>query len=162
VVGAVPKEVPAVPSPFEAEFARAWDAPGHSRYQLRDIDINQVLAARYTTSKPLSFTRAMLWDMETRKAAHPGTYIPYVVQAGTDRSWNGHPGDGGDYLDRCSMQRQWLDSRRYQLILERAFLTKAIDERLTAVFEHMAADPWLLEHTEICIRHNLGIELTRN
>jgi hypothetical protein len=41
-------------------------------------------------------------------------------------------------------------------------LTKAIDERLTAVFEHMAADPWLLEHAEIYIRHNLGIELTRN
>lgn len=184
-----------MPSPFEAEFARAWDTPGHTRYQLPNIDINQVLAARYTTSKP---------------------YIPYVVQAGTDRSWNQHPGDGGDYLDRCSMQRQWLDSRRYQLILERAFLnhteqtvtflgvaeltgpdstllhagtsqplfhvehsvggteqqpenrwriihlTKAVDEQLTAVFEHMAADPWLPEHTEIYIRHNLGIELTRN
>lgn len=205
-----------MPSPFEAEFARAWDAPGHTRYQLSNIDINQVLAARYTTSKPLTFTPAMLWDMETRKAGHPGSYIPYVVQAGTDRSWNRHPGDGGDYLDRCSMQQQWLDSRRYQLILERAFLihteqtvtflgvaeltgpdgtllhartsqplfhvehsvggteqqpetrwrimhlTKAVDERLTAVFEHMAADPWLPEHTEIYIRHNLGIELTRN
>ena len=68
-----------------------------------------MLAARYTTSKPLTFTRAMLWDMETRKAAY-----------------------------------------------------KAVDERLTAVFEHMAADPWLPEHTEIYIRHNLGIELTRN
>ena len=84
-----------MPSPFEAEFARAWDAPGHSRYQLPDIDINQVPAARYTTGKPLSFTRAMLWDMETRKAAHPGTYIPHVVQAGTDRSWNGHPVTAG-------------------------------------------------------------------
>jgi len=26
----------------------------------------------------------------------------------------------------------------------------------------MAADPWLPEHTEIYIRHNLGIELARN
>jgi hypothetical protein len=65
--------------PFEAEFARAWDAPGHTRCQLPDIDINQVLAAR-----------------------------------------------------------------------------------LTAVFEHMAASPWLAGHTEIYIRENLGIELTRN
>jgi hypothetical protein len=26
----------------------------------------------------------------------------------------------------------------------------------------MAKDPWLAEHTEIYIRHNLGIELSRN
>ena len=201
--------------PFEAEFARAWNTPGHTRYHLPDTDINKVLAARYTTSAPLTLTRAMLWEMEARKAAHPGTYIPYVVQAGSDRSWSRHHGDGGEYLDRCSMQRLWLAPHRYELILERAFLnhreqkitflgvpqltgpdgtplhagtgqplfhvehsvggselqplnqwrivhlTEAIDERLTAVFEHMAASPWLAEHTEIYIRHDLGIQLTR-
>jgi len=201
--------------PFEAEFARAWNTPGHTRYHLPDTDVNKVLAARYTTSAPLTLTRAMLWEMEARKAAHPGTYIPYVVQAGSDRSWSRHHGDGGEYLDRCSMQRLWLAPHRYQLILERAFLnhreqkitflgvpqltgpdgtplhagtgqplfhvehsvggseyqplnqwrivhlTEAIDERLTAVFEHMAASPWLAEHTEIYIRHDLGIQLTR-
>jgi hypothetical protein len=202
--------------PFETEFARAWDTPGHTGYQLPDIDINQVLAARYTTGTPLTFTRSMLWDMEVRKAACPGTYIPYVVQAGSDRSWNRHGGDGGEYLDRCSMQRLWLHAEQYQLVLERAFLnhgeqkvtflgvpellgpdgallhagtgqplfhvehaiggselrplnrwrivhlTGAVDHRLTAVFEHMAASPWLAEHTEIYIRDNLGIDLTRN
>jgi hypothetical protein len=50
-----------MPSPFETEFAHAWAGPG------------QVLQARYTTGKPLIFTRGMLWDMEVRKAAHPGT-----------------------------------------------------------------------------------------
>ena len=109
-------------SPFEAEFARAWDTPGHTRYQLPDTDVNAVLAARYITSAPLALTRAMLWDMEARKAAHPGSYIPSVVQAGSDRSWNRHLGDGGEYLDRCSMQRLWLRPQRYELILERAFL----------------------------------------
>src|SRR5262249_30056484 len=78
------------PPPFEAEFARAWDTPGHTRYQLPDTDVNAVLAARYTTSGPLALTRGMLWDMEVRKAAHPGTYIPSVVHAGSDRSWNRH------------------------------------------------------------------------
>jgi hypothetical protein len=200
---------------FEAEFARAWDTHGHTRYQLPDTDVNKVLAARYTTSAPLALTRAMLWDMEARKAAHPGTYIPYVVQAGSDRSWNRHRGDGGEYLDRCSMQRLWLAQHRYELILERAFLnhheqkitflgaadltgpdgtrlhagtgqplfhvehsvggsepqplnqwrivhlTEAVDDRLIAVFERMAASPWLAEHTEIYIRHDLGIQLTR-
>jgi hypothetical protein len=200
---------------FEAEFARAWDTRGHTRYELPDTDVNAVLAARYTTSGPLALTRGMLWDMEARKAAHPGSYIPSVVQAGSDRSWNQHQGDGGEYLDRCSMQRLWLRPQRYQLILERAFLnhheqkviflgapeltgpdgtplragtgqplfhvehsvggtesqplnrwrivhlTDASDTRLLEIFAHMAASPWLAEYTEIYIRHNLGIELTR-
>jgi len=201
--------------PFEAEFARAWDTPGHTRYQLPDTDVNQVLADRYTTSTPLALTRGMLWDMETRKAAQPGSYIPYVVRARSDRSWNRQLGDGGEYLDRCSMQRMWLSPHQYQLVLERAFLnhreqkvtflgvpelagpdgtqlragtgqplfyvehavsgpesqplnrwrivhlTRTRDQRLIAVFKPMGASPWLAEHTEIYIRDNLGIELTR-
>ena len=108
--------------PFEGEFARAWDTPGHTRYQLPDVDINQVLAAYYTTGTPLTLTRSMLWDMEARKAPHPGRYIPSVVHAGSDGAWNRRRGDGGEYLDRCSMQRLWLSPQQYQLILERAFL----------------------------------------
>jgi hypothetical protein len=27
--------------PFEAEFARAWNPPGHTRHQLRDTDVNK-------------------------------------------------------------------------------------------------------------------------
>ncbi len=148
--------------PFETEFTRAWDTPGHTRYRLPDTDVNRVLAARYTTGRPLTVTRAMLWDMETRKAAGPGTYIPFVVRAGSDRSWNRRTGDGGEYLDRCSMQRLWLNPQRCELILGIVHLTDAPDERLIEGFDHMAASPWLAEHTEIYIRDNLGIELTRN
>ena len=205
-----------MPQPFETEFARAWDTPGHTRYQLPDTDINKVLAARYTTGTPLTFTRSMLWDMETRKAAQPGRYIPHVVQPGSDRSWKRHDGGDGDYLDRCSMQRLWLNQQRYELIVERAFLnhaeqkvtflgvaeltgpdgtplhagtgqplfhvehsvggtetqplnrwrivhlTEGVDDRLITVFENMAASPWLADHTEIYIRDDLGIELTRS
>jgi hypothetical protein len=201
--------------PFEAEFARTWNTPGHTRYRLPGTDVNEVLAARYTTSVPLTLTRAMLWEMEVGKAAHPGTYIPHVVQAGSDRSWNRRHGDGGEYLDRCSMQRLWLAPQRYELILERVFLnhrehkitflgvpeltgpggtalqagtgqplfhvehsvggsepqplnqwriihlTQATDKRLTAVFDHIGTSPYLAEHTEIYIRRNLGIQLTR-
>jgi hypothetical protein len=64
----------------------------------------------------------MLWDMEARKAPHPGKYIPSVVRAGSDGAWNRRRGDGGEYLDRCSIQRLWLSPQQYQLILERAFL----------------------------------------
>jgi hypothetical protein len=201
--------------PFEAEFAHVWNTPGRTRYQLPHTDVNKVLAARYTTGAPLTLTRGMLWDMEARKAACPGGYIPYVVRAGSDRSWNRYRGDGGEYLDRCSMQRLWLHPEQYELILERAFLnhsqqkvtflgapelagpdgtplragtgqplfhvehavggtesrplnrwrivhlTAARDERLIALFERMAASPWLAEHTEIYIRDILGIQLTR-
>lgn len=145
----------------------------------------------------------------------PAPYLPYAVRAGSDRSWNRHPGDGEEYLDRSSMQRLWLDLQRYQLVLERAFInhteqkitflgvgelagpdgtllrtgsgqplfhvehsaggteqrplnrwrivhfTEAADDRLVAVFEQMAAGPWLPEHTEICLRGDLGIELAR-
>jgi hypothetical protein len=200
--------------PFEAEFDRAWNTPGHTRYRLPDTDVNEVLAARYTTGAPLTLTRAMLWDMEVRKAAYPGTYIPYVVRAGSDRSWSRHHDDDGEYLDRCSLQRLWLAPHRYELILERAFLnhreqritflgvpeltgpdgaaqhadkgqplfhvehsvggsesqplnrwrvvhlTEAVDDRLTAVFENIAAAPSLAEYIEIYIRRDLGIELT--
>jgi len=74
--------------PFETEFTRAWDTPGHTRYGLPDTDDNRLLAARYMTGRPLTVTHSMLWDMETRKAARPGAYIPFVVRAGSDRSWN--------------------------------------------------------------------------
>jgi hypothetical protein len=60
-------------APFETEFARAWDTPGHTSYQLPDTYINKVLAACYATGGPLALTRAMLWQMEVRKAASPGS-----------------------------------------------------------------------------------------
>jgi hypothetical protein len=50
--------------------------PGHTSYQLPDMPdtyINKVLAACYATGGPLAFTRAMLWQMEVRKAASPGS-----------------------------------------------------------------------------------------
>jgi hypothetical protein len=39
--------------------------------------------------------------------------------------------------------------------------TNTNDTRLLEAFAHMAASPWLAEHTEIYIRHDLGIELIR-
>jgi hypothetical protein len=57
--------------PFEAGFARTRNTPGHTSYHLPDTDVSKVLAARYTTSAPLTLTRAMLWDMEARKAPTP-------------------------------------------------------------------------------------------
>jgi hypothetical protein len=78
-----------------------------------------------------------------------------VVQPGSDRSWNRHHGDSGDYLDRYSVQRMWLKPEETQLILEPAFLDHS-QQKVT--FLGVAERP---QHTEIYIRVNLGIDLAR-
>ena len=46
----------------EGEFQRAWVDPGNTRFELPPDDVNRLLAERYRTSEPLTFTRTMLWD----------------------------------------------------------------------------------------------------
>ncbi len=47
----------------EGEFQRTWADPSNTRFELPPIDVNRVLAEQYHTSEPLTFTRAMLWDL---------------------------------------------------------------------------------------------------
>lgn len=85
------------------DFERAWAAPQHTRAVQPEIDINRVLHERYEISEPLTFTRSMLWDVEQRKAAAPGTYTPFVVPQGSDRSWGRRTlASGVERLERCS------------------------------------------------------------
>lgn len=105
------------------EFETAWADPKHTRAVQPAIDINRVLQERYETDKPWTFTRAMLWDLEQRKAAAPGTYIPFVVRAGSARSWSRPSSrEGVQILERYSEQRLWLRREQYGLVLERAHL----------------------------------------
>lgn len=67
----------------EAKFEQAWADPRNTCCELPPIDVNQVLAEHYNTSEPFTFTRAMLWDMETKKAWAPDRYLPAVVRQGT-------------------------------------------------------------------------------
>src|SRR2546423_14684113 len=69
----------------EREYNEAWNAPSSTRFELPGIDVNKVLKQRYRLSPEQTLTRAMIWDMETRKAWDPLTYIPYVVSQA--RSW---------------------------------------------------------------------------
>jgi len=109
-------------SELEAEFERAWADTAHTRAQLPDRDVNQVLAAWYQTSKPLVFTRTMLWDVEVRKAYKPGEYIPFVVHAGSAHVWDRQANAGGDYFLRSSEQRLWLRPGEYGTVLEQVYL----------------------------------------
>src|SRR3954470_4916270 len=71
----------------ENVFREAWQDPSETRYELTPLDVNKVLADRYVLGEPLVFTRAMLWDLEARKARHPDVFIPYVVAAGSAAAW---------------------------------------------------------------------------
>src|SRR5437016_3890471 len=69
----------------EREYNDAWSAPSSTRFELPPVDVNKVLKERYRVSPEQTLTRAMIWDMETKKAWDPLTYIPYVVSKA--RSW---------------------------------------------------------------------------
>ena len=69
----------------EREYNEAWSSPSSTRFELPPVDVNKVLKERYRISPERTLTRAMIWDMETKKAWDPLTYIPYVVSQA--RSW---------------------------------------------------------------------------
>ena len=100
----------------EREFARAWLNPAYTQIELKSIDVNRVLQEVYALSQPLTFTRAMLWDVEVRKARDPQSYIPSVVQEG--QIWNRRFLENGEEVFlRASQQRRWL-SGQYGTVLE--------------------------------------------
>ena len=69
----------------EREYNEAWNAPSNTRFELAPVDVNIVLKKRYRVSPEKTLTRTMIWDMETKKAWDPLSYIPYVVSQA--RSW---------------------------------------------------------------------------
>jgi hypothetical protein len=100
----------------EREFAQAWLNPVYTQIELQPIDVNRVLQEAYALSQPLTFTRAMLWDVEVRKARDPQSYIPSVVREG--QIWNRRFLENGEEVFlRASQQRQWL-SGQYGMVLE--------------------------------------------
>ena len=113
----------------EREYEEAWNAPTNTRFELPPVDVNRVLKSRYRMSPGKPLTRTMIWDMETKKAWDPRSYIPYVVSEG--RSWDRKAlGDGAIRFNRASMQRGWI-SGETGLVLEDVFVS---DTRQTIYF----------------------------
>jgi len=107
----------------EREYKEAWSVPSNTRFELPPVDVNKVLKERYRVSPEQSLTRAMIWDMETRKAWDPLTYIPYVVSQA--RSWGRTTlRDGTTRFCRSSMQRGWITPEEGQ-VLEDVFVSDA-------------------------------------
>ena len=95
----------------EAEFERAWEDPKNTPFEMPGVDVNKVLAQRYTMNPSRALTRSMVWDMELKKAWDPKTYIPYVVSSG--RSWGRHELPGNyEHFFRASVQIGWVTHER--------------------------------------------------
>jgi hypothetical protein len=91
----------------EREYNEAWNAPSNTRFELPPVDVNTVLKKRYRVSPEKTLTRTMIWDMETKKAWDPLSYIPYVVSQA--RSWGRTTlRDGSTRFSRSSLQRGWI------------------------------------------------------
>ncbi|TDV42602.1 hypothetical protein [Actinophytocola oryzae] len=137
-------------------FREAWHDPTSTRYELSPLDVNKVLEDRYVLDEPLVFTRAMLWDLETRKARHPDVFIPGVVAAGSAAAWGNE-----DVFARKSTQRLWLAPETYGLVLEQ---TKLDHDAQTVTFigttEHRGPDGDLLRATTaqpiFHVEHSVG------
>jgi hypothetical protein len=107
----------------EREYNDAWSAPSSTRFELPPVDVNKVLKERYRVSPEQSLTRAMIWDMETKKAWAPLTYIPYMVSQA--RSWGRTTlRDGSTRFSRSSLQRGWITSEEGR-VLEDVFVSNA-------------------------------------
>ncbi len=107
----------------EREYNDAWNAPSSTRFELPPVDVNKVLKERYRVSPEQTLTRAMIWDMETKKAWDPLTYIPYVVSQA--RSWGRTTlRDGSARFCRSSLQRGWITSEEGR-VLEDVFVNDA-------------------------------------
>jgi len=107
----------------EREYNEAWSAPSSRRFELRPVDVNKGLEERYRVSPEQTLTSAMIWDMETKKAWDPLTYIPYVVSQA--RSWGRTTlRDGSTRFCRSSMQRGWITPEEGR-VLEDVFVSDA-------------------------------------
>jgi hypothetical protein len=105
----------------EREYNEAWSAPSSTRFELPPVDVNRALKERYRISPERTLTRAMIWDMETKKAWDPLTYIPYVVSQA--RSWDRSAlRDGTRRFCRSSLQRGWITSEEGR-VLEEVFVS---------------------------------------
>ncbi|MBX9804298.1 MAG: hypothetical protein K2Y18_00935 [Alphaproteobacteria bacterium] len=104
----------------KVQFEADWQNPSYTQITLDPVDVNHVLSTSYETSKPLHFTRTMLWKLERKKAWNPLKYIPHAVNEG--RSWGRETLEGGDEtLTRTTQQRQWKTGIHAQ-VLEKAYL----------------------------------------
>jgi len=98
-----------------AEFDRCWNARGVTRFELPEVDVNDILAKRYRLTPNVRLTRSAIWDMACKKALDPVTYVPDVIsQAGRLSARQLKP--GAEHFVRWSIQKAWLGEQRGRVI----------------------------------------------
>jgi hypothetical protein len=116
-------EIAGLPSAYAdalKEFEDAWNNPRFTQIELPAVQVNRVLREKYTASGTVKVSRSMVWDMETKKAWDPLTYIPYVVSEGG--SWGRHHlASEIERWSRSSIQGSWLNVGRGR-VLEDVFV----------------------------------------
>jgi hypothetical protein len=116
-------EVAGLPSAYADalnEFEDAWNNPRFTQIELPAVQVNRVLRDKYIASPAMDLSRSMVWDMETKKAWDPLTYIPYVVSEGG--SWGRHHlASEIERWSRSSIQGSWLNVGRGR-VLEDVFV----------------------------------------
>ena len=105
----------------QEEFEKCWLNPLYTAIELDDVDVNQTLA-HYKINKPIEFTKKMLWDLETKIAWDPASYIPYVVREGSAKSWEKQSSVDGETFVRESEQKQWLNPDIYEKVYEEVYV----------------------------------------
>ena len=99
----------------KSDYESAWQDSNNTRFELPAIDVNDVLDRRYKMSPKHKLTRENIWEMETKKAWDPFTYIPYVVSEG--HSWGRKElPDGSTRFCRSSIQKGWITSERGRVL----------------------------------------------
>lgn len=105
----------------EELFELAWQNPAYTQIQLADVDVNQRLLSYYETPVSVNFTQQLLWDMETKKAWDPKTYISYVVKDAKSWGKKSLP-NGNEVFSRSSLQKQWLNDTAYEEVFEIVYI----------------------------------------
>jgi hypothetical protein len=102
-------------------FREAWEDSKHTRFDMPPVDINQRLSDHYTTDRPVTFTREMLWDAEVRKAWRPDIYVP--TEFSEAETWGAHQqSDETECFFRSTLQLLWLVRTEYGRVLEQVHL----------------------------------------
>ncbi|KAM0430124.1 hypothetical protein ACHAPT_006130 [Fusarium lateritium] len=103
---------------FEAAFAD----PKNTAIPTPDADVNTIIRNNYTIDGPFIYTKALLWDMEVKKALAPDKYIRHVVRPGSLKVVD-HIKEGSiEYFVRITDQRMWKDPGQYATVIERVCL----------------------------------------
>ncbi|KAJ3480522.1 hypothetical protein NLG97_g8055 [Lecanicillium saksenae] len=102
----------------ENVLTTAFADPQNTAITLPPSDVNKIITEHYTVDKPFTYTRTQLWDMETRKAFDPETFLGGVVRPGSSRIFNVERNGDIETFVRVSDQRRWTNWGEFSTVIE--------------------------------------------